>query len=161
MQKSARLLLKRRNFHFLLNAVQRSDMTMMLPSPPAYIQEDSSPFLNLIDGEMRTIISTFTLECGIVMNDVPVAYKTWGQLSPSGDNVMVICHSLPDDMNVERWWSPLFGGYKRAIDTTRFFVICMNSLGSTYGTASPCTGCSPCHRWGPEFPQTTIRDDVR
>ncbi|KAL3419540.1 homoserine O-acetyltransferase [Phlyctema vagabunda] len=110
---------------------------------------------------MRTIISTFTLECGTIMNDVPVAYRTWGQLSPNGDNVMVICHSSSDDVDVETWWSPLFGGHERAIDTTRYFVICMNSLGSPYGTASPCTDYSHGFRWGPDFPPTTIRDDVR
>ena len=56
------------------------------------------------------------------------------------------------------------GGSGRAFDVTRFFVVCLNSLGSPYGTASPVTakdGDPEKERYGPEFPLTTIRDDVR
>jgi len=65
---------------------------------------------------------------------------------------------------VSDWWGPLMGGSGRAFDITRFFVICMNSLGSPYGTASPVTykdGDPSLERYGPEFPLTTVRDDVR
>jgi homoserine O-acetyltransferase/O-succinyltransferase len=40
----------------------------------------------------------------------------------------------------------------------------MNSLGSPYGSASPVTckdGDPSRDRYGPEFPLTTIRDDVK
>lgn len=56
------------------------------------------------------------------------------------------------------------GGQGRAFDTSRFFVICMNSLGSPYGSGSPVTyknGIPGSERYGPEFPLTTIRDDVK
>lgn len=52
----------------------------------------------------------------------------------------------------------------RAFDVTRFFVICLNSLGSPYGSASPVTninGDPNLGQYGPEFPLTTIRDDVK
>ena len=55
------------------------------------------------------------------------------------------------------------GGPGKAFDATRFFVICLNSLGSPYGTASPVTnknGDPKLGQYGPEFPLTTIRDDV-
>ncbi|KAJ1956894.1 homoserine O- acetyltransferase, partial [Dipsacomyces acuminosporus] len=49
-----------------------------------------------------------------------------------------------------------------AFDTSRFFVVCCNVLGSPYGTASPLTINPDTGRpYGPDFPLTTIRDDVR
>ena len=77
---------------------------------------------------------------------------------------MVICHALTGSADVSDWWGPLIGGGGRAFDVTRFFVVCLNSLGSPYGSASPVTykhGNSKLGRYGPEFPLTTIRDDVK
>lgn len=53
-------------------------------------------------------------------------------------------------------------GRGRALDSTRFFIFCANVLGSPYGTASPITiDPEVGEPYGPEFPTTTIRDDVR
>ena len=49
------------------------------------------------------IVPSFTLECGRVLRDVPVAYKTWGTLNPSKDNVMIICHAFTGSADVEDW----------------------------------------------------------
>jgi homoserine O-acetyltransferase/O-succinyltransferase len=52
----------------------------------------------------------------------------------------------------------------QAFDATRFFIVCLNSLGSPYGSASPVTskdGAINEGRYGPKFPLTTIRDDVK
>ncbi|KAH8198766.1 hypothetical protein TruAng_007086 [Truncatella angustata] len=109
------------------------------------------------------VIPSFTLESGVTLHNVPLAYTTRGKLSPSRDNAMVICHALTGSADVGDWWGPLLGGPGRAFDTSRFFIVCMNSLGSPYGTASPTTakdGNPDNERYGPEFPLTTIRDDV-
>lgn len=126
--------------------------------------QKENPFATLIPDQEIAIIPEFTLESGYVLYNVPVAYTTKGKLSPNGDNVMVICHALTGSADVSDWWGPLLGGNGRAFDVSRFFVICMNSLGSPYGTASPVTainGDSENDTYGPEFPLTTIRDDVR
>ena len=49
-----------------------------------------------------------------------------------------------------------------AFDPTRFFIFCANVLGSPYGSSSP-VSINPAtgKRWGPEFPRTAVRDDVR
>jgi len=53
-------------------------------------------------------------------------------------------------------------GRGKAFDSNRFFIICANTLGSPYGSASPVTVNPDTGRlYGPEFPPTTIRDDVR
>lgn len=110
------------------------------------------------------IIPSFQLESGVTLSNVPVAYTTRGTLAPTRDNAMVICHALTGSADVADWWGPLLGGAGRAFDTSRFFVVCMNSLGSPYGTASPVTakdGDPSKGRYGPEFPPTTIRDDIK
>lgn len=100
----------------------------------------------------------------MVLYNVPVAYTTRGRLSEARDNALVICHALSGSADVADWWGPLLGGQGQAFDTTRFFVVCLNSLGSPYGSASPVTsknGDLTLGRYGPEFPLTTIRDDVK
>ena len=123
-----------------------------------------NPFSSLIPDQNIAIVPEFTLESGARLRNVPVAYTTRGTLSASRDNAMVICHALTGSADVADWWGPLLGGPGRIFDTSRFFIVCMNSLGSPYGTASPVTavdgdeskGC-----YGPDFPLTTIRDDVK
>ena len=120
----------------------------------------ASPLTSLISQQYTTLPS-FTLDCGITLYDVPVAYKTWGALNATRDNVMVICHAFTGSADVEDWWGPLMGRGK-AFDAARFFIFCGNVLGSPYGSASPVTANPATGRkYGPEFPPTTVRDDVR
>ena len=123
-----------------------------------------NPFFSLIPGQHIAIIPSFTLGSGATLRNVPVAYSLRGKLSPNGDNAMVICHAFSGSADVADWWGPLIGGPGRAFDATRYFIICLNSLGSPYGSASPVTnidGDPAKGRYGPEFPLTTIRDDVK
>lgn len=90
-----------------------------------------------------------------------MAYKTWGKLNATSDNCLVVCHALSGSSDISDWWGPLLGNGK-AFDTSRYFIFCANVLGSPYGSTSslsidPDTG----RAYGPEFPQTTIRDDIR
>ena len=127
-------------------------------------EQPENPFASLIPDQTFAIVPEFTLESGTTLYNVPVAYTTRGKLNSNGDNAMVICHALSGSADVSDWWGPLMGGPGKAFDVSRFFVICMNSLGSPYGTASPVTsrdGEPALGRYGPEFPLTTIRDDVK
>jgi homoserine O-acetyltransferase/O-succinyltransferase len=126
--------------------------------------QPENPFASLVTEQRITTVPSFTLESGVVLTNVPVAYTVRGQLSEAGDNALVICHALSGSADVADWWGPLLGGSGRAFDISRFFVVCLNSLGSPYGSASPVTskdGEPNGERYGPEFPLTTIRDDVR
>ena len=131
--------------------------------------QTENPFVSLIPNQDIAIVPQFTLESGATLYNVPVAHKTYGTLSPEGDNAMVICHALTGSADVQDWWGPLLGGpgpngeESRAFDMSRFFIVCFNSLGSPYGSASPVTaknGDKDEGSYGPEFPLTTIRDDV-
>lgn len=57
---------------------------------------------SLIDQSYFTAPS-FTLECGAELHDVQVAYKTWGKLNETRDNVMIICHAFTGSADVEDW----------------------------------------------------------
>ena len=61
-----------------------------------------NPFAELIKQSVAKLPS-FTLESGVTLTDVPVAYKTWGQLNKRGDNCLVICHALTGSSDVEDW----------------------------------------------------------
>ncbi|KAK0944759.1 hypothetical protein LTR29_003772 [Friedmanniomyces endolithicus] len=131
--------------------------------------QPENPFVQLIPDQTIAIIPSFELESGVLLHNVPVAYKSYGALAPERDNAMLICHALTGSADVGDWWGPLLGGpgeegkEARAFDMSRFFVVCVNSLGSPYGSASPVTakdGNVEEGQYGPEFPLTTIRDDV-
>lgn len=126
--------------------------------------QPENPFAALIPGQHISIVPSFTLESGVELKNVPVAYTTRGTLSANGDNALVVCHALSGSADVADWWGPLMGKSGRALDTTKFFIICLNSLGSPYGSGSSVTnvdGDPSRGRYGPEFPLTTIRDDVK
>ncbi|GAA5837095.1 hypothetical protein JCM9279_005584 [Rhodotorula babjevae] len=120
-------------------------------------------YARLIPSQSIATVDSFTLESGVTLENVPVGFRTWGKLNESKDNVMVICHALTGSSDVEDWWGPLLG-QSHAFDPTRYFIFCANVMGSPYGTASPVT-VNPVRDdggwWGPEFPRTTVRDDVR
>ena len=61
-----------------------------------------SQFSGLINQEFF-VIPTFTLESGTELQNAPVAYKTWGKLNDTKDNVMVICHAFTGSSDVEDW----------------------------------------------------------
>ncbi|KAF9910811.1 homoserine O- acetyltransferase [Linnemannia zychae] len=129
--------------------------------------QPENPFATLAPDQTIAIVPEFTFDSGATIRNVPVAYKTWGALNDAGDNCMLICHPLSRSVDVEDWWINLMGkctleGKGKVIDETKFFIICLNCMGSPYGSASsltinPDTGA----RYGPEFPLATIRDDCR
>lgn len=131
--------------------------------PERVSSQPENPYASLIPDQQIAIIPEYTLESGVTIRNAPLAYSTRGRLSPDADNAMVICHALTGSADVSDWWGPLLGGSGRAFDISRFFVVCINSLGSPYGSVSPVTnkdGDPSQGRYGPEFPLTTIRDDV-
>ncbi len=114
------------------------------------------------DGPTRSLAlgGPFPLESGDRQPEVTVAYRTWGRLSPRGDNAVLVCHALTGSPDVDRWWAPLLGP-GRALDPERDFVVCSNVLGSCYGTTGPTSLRPDGHRWGGDFPVISVRDVVR
>jgi homoserine O-acetyltransferase len=98
------------------------------------------------------------LESGDLLEEVSVAYRTWGEPS---SHATLICHALTGNADADDWWSGLFGP-TRSFDPAQDFVIASNVLGGCYGTTGP-TSLKPGtgHWYGGSFPQVTIRDMVQ
>ncbi|HET9111376.1 MAG TPA: homoserine O-acetyltransferase [Ktedonobacterales bacterium] len=123
-------------------------------------------------GPRSLTLPTLALESGETVAPVTVAYETWGRLSPTRDNVALLCHALTGDAHAcdlaraedprAGWWNPLVGP-GRAFDTDRYFVVCSNVLGSCYGTTGPTSPRSEDddRRWGIDFPRVSVGDMVR
>ena len=81
-----------------------------------------------------------------MLDDFTLAYETYGDLNPSSDNAILICHALTGDHHAAGvyseddkkpgWWNHVVGPAK-AIDTNKFFVICSNCLGACKGSTGP------------------------
>src|ERR1700744_6311988 len=110
----------------------------------------------------------FRLESGVVMPEVTIAYRTLGTLSANHDNVVLVTHSNtsgppmidPDGSAAEGSWQEIVGPGK-AVDTDKYFAICPNMLGSSYGSTNgasidPATG----KPHGSPFPGHTVGDLV-
>ncbi|HET6472242.1 MAG TPA: homoserine O-acetyltransferase [Pseudomonadales bacterium] len=78
------------------------------------------------------------------LKDPVIAYETWGQQSRDRDNAVLIFTGLSPSAHVASspedptagWWEDMVGPDK-PIDTNRYFVICVNSLGSCFGSTGP------------------------
>ena len=88
--------------------------------------------------------SPFPMKRGGSLRKGRVAYETWGSLNAARDNALLIltglspsAHAAASDDNPEPGWWEKIVGPGRPIDTTRWFVICMNTLGSCKGSSGP------------------------
>ena len=91
------------------------------------------------------------LECGDTLQNVRIAYTTWGTLNEAKSNVVWVFHALTANGNPQEWW-PEMVGYDQVINPEEHFIICANMLGSCYGTTGPTNM---------NFPLVTINDMVK
>ena len=106
---------------------------------------------------------------GGVLENAVVAYETWGTLDAAKANAILLFTGLspsahaassPDDPK-PGWWEPMIGPGK-AIDTNRHFVICVNSLGSPFGSSGPASIDPRTGRpFGIDFPEVAVEDIAR
>ncbi len=104
-----------------------------------------------------TLEGAFPLESGEALEEVAVAYRTWGT---PGNEATLICHALTGSADADEWWAGLFGP-SRTFDPDRDFIVATNALGSCYGTTGPTSLRPGSGEWyGRDFPAITIRDMV-
>ncbi|NOX25652.1 MAG: homoserine O-acetyltransferase [Deltaproteobacteria bacterium] len=111
----------------------------------------------------------FTLENQEHLDDVTIAYETYGELDSGKNNAVLVCHALSGDAhaagfhagaNKPGWWEIMIGPGK-AIDTNKYFVICTNILGGCMGTTGPASINKKTGKpYGLRFPVITIGDMV-
>ena len=116
-------------------------------------------------------IGSFEPELGGYLEEVTLAYETWGELDSSGENAILIVHALTGDSHCAGgvseayrrggWWDEMVGP-RRPVDTDEHFVVCSNVLGGCSGSTGPASVDPETDRpYGMRFPIITIRDIVR
>ena len=111
----------------------------------------------------------FALWRGGSLPDGVIAYECWGELNADASNAILLftglsptAHAASSPANREPgWWEKMIGP-GRAIDTDRYFVVCVNSLGSCFGSSGPAsinprTGLA----WRLDFPEIAVEDIAR
>lgn len=134
------------------------------------VQDAPDPTPLIVTKETFHLAGGITLESGVTLPAVDVAYERYGELSADGRNVVLIAHGITGSSHAAGkyaptnrstgYWDDLIGPGK-AIDTNRWCVIAPNFLGGCRGTTgslstNPLNG----KQYGPDFPRITIRDMV-
>lgn len=110
--------------------------------------------------------SPFPMKRGGALHGARMAYETWGTLAAAADNAILILTGLSPDAHAAShadnpdpgWWEAMLGPGK-PIDTDRWFVISVNTLGSCKGSTGsasvdPATG----HPYRLSFPDLSVED---
>lgn len=110
--------------------------------------------------------ATLPLRRGGTLASVRLAFETWGQLNTPRDNVVLLYTGMSPSAHAAQhprdlspgWWEDMVGPGK-PIDTQRWFVICVNSLGSCRGSTGPAS-INPAtgKEYRLEFPELSVED---
>lgn len=121
----------------------------------------------------------FPLSSGEVLENLQIAYETYGELNEEKSNAILLIHALTGShhasgLNEENpeagdlwrkemhqgWWDAFIGPGK-ALDTNKYFVICANLLGGCYGTTGPASiNPETGEPYGAKFPHVSVADQV-
>ena len=104
-------------------------------------------------------IGDLLLEDGETLEDVTIAYQSWGSLNERGDNAILVNHALTGWSDIPGWW-PSMVGPGLPFDSDKYFVVCPNVIGGCQGSTGPSSIAPDGGRYGSRFPSLTIRDMV-
>ena len=103
---------------------------------------------------------------GGVLPSFTLAYETWGKLNADHSNAVLIQSGLSPNAHAASskadpspgWWEMMIG-HGAPIDTDRFYVIALNSLGSCKGSTGPASVNPETGRpYRLEFPELCVED---
>ena len=91
-----------------------------------------------------TVEGRFAMHRGGFLESPTIAYETWGNLQGKGDNAILLFTGLSPSAHAAStpenpaagWWEDMIGS-GLPLDTDRYFVVCINSLGSCFGSTGP------------------------
>ena len=99
-----------------------------------------------MNGATRTVTldGRFAMHRGGHLESPTLAYETWGELNAAKDNAILIFSGLSPSAHAASaeedqsagWWEDMIGS-GLPLDTDRYLVICVNSLGSCFGSTGP------------------------
>ncbi len=125
--------------------------------------------VGIVETQYFDIDEPFILESGKTLENITVAYETYGELNSDKSNAILICHALTGDSHAAGWhkgadkpgWWEIVIGPGKILDSEKYFLICSNVLGGCKGTTGP-SSINPKtgHEYGIDFPVITIKDMV-
>lgn len=108
----------------------------------------------------------FRLYRGGLLHQARIAYESWGELNAARDNALLLFTGLSPSAHAAAteadpspgWWERMIGP-GLPIDTRRYFVVCVNSLGSCFGSTGP-SSINPAtgERYAIDFPELAVED---
>ena len=111
----------------------------------------------------------FKLWKGGTLSRAQIAYECWGTLNAARSNAILLFTGLSPpahaaasaDNRADGWWEKMIGP-GRAIDTDRYFVMCVNSLGSCFGSTGPASVNPATGKpYRLDFPELAVEDIAR
>lgn len=106
-----------------------------------------------------TFNEPFTLESGDVLPEVKLRATVYGKLNEDRSNAILVFHALTGSSRIGDWWNGLMCD-GCALDTSEYAFICVNYLGSCYGSTSA-RSLKKRRTKGSDAPLVTLRDIVR
>ncbi|MEN6670008.1 homoserine O-acetyltransferase [Psychrobacter sp. B38] len=140
--------------------------------------------MGIVTPQVFHFAEPLTLECNRTLPSFDLIIETYGTLNSDKSNAVLICHALSgshhaagfhsSDDKKAGWWDNMIGPNK-SIDTNQFYVVCVNNIGSCFGSTGPTSinpdsdhsegSTSNKHSdspvYGPDFPLVTIKDWVK
>jgi homoserine O-acetyltransferase len=119
-----------------------------------------------VSAKLVEVTDSFEMKRGGQLSNLHIAYETWGELNKDQSNVIVIFTGLSANSHVTSsqsdqtpgWWETMVGEGK-AIDTGKYHVICINTLGSCFGSTSPVSiNKKTSQPYRLTFPELTVED---
>lgn len=118
--------------------------------------------------------SPLALECNRTLPEFDLMVETYGELNADKSNAILICHALSGSHHAAGyhseeeqkngkpgWWDNMIGVGK-PIDTSKFYVVCLNNIGSCYGSTGPASiDPTTGEYYANDFPLITIKDWVK
>lgn len=111
----------------------------------------------------------FPMFRGGKLHGARIAYESWGRLNAARDNAILLFTGLSPSAHAAAtaadprpgWWQRIIGA-SLAIDTSRYFVLCINSLGSCFGSTGPAS-INPAtgQLYRLDFPEVAVEDIAR
>jgi len=140
-------------------------MSLEAPEKP----KDLSGSVGLVKPQKVVIEQPLKLACGVILPNHTLVYETYGALNKNRSNAILICHALSGDHHAAGiyeddsklgWWDQYIGPGK-PIDSNRFYIVCVNNIGSCFGSTGP-TSVNPetGAPYGADFPPLRARDWV-
>ncbi|MCS5593908.1 MAG: homoserine O-acetyltransferase [Porticoccaceae bacterium] len=137
-------------------------------SPDCSLSSSPDNLLGTTVPQTAAINRPMDLVCGATLPSHSLVFETHGSLNKARSNAILICHALSGDHHVAGintkgkvgWWDHYIGPGK-AIDTTKFFVVCPNNIGSCFGSTGPTSNNPRTGKvYGDSFPSIQVRDWV-